>query len=130
MAASREREGRWRGGKQPPRCFSKAPPAPQQDWEGNLRHAEYSRFALGNELNSYRLFLGNYSGDVGNDALLYHNNTAFSTKDKDNDNCLDKCAQLRKGEVRGGLGGWSQRGRTNLKPDFEPHGPAFWLWRF
>lgn len=52
---------------------------------------------MGNELNSYRLFLGNYSGNVGKDALLYHNNTVFSTKDKDNDNCLDKCAQLRKG---------------------------------
>uniref|UniRef100_A0A452VFG2 Angiopoietin like 7 n=1 Tax=Ursus maritimus TaxID=29073 RepID=A0A452VFG2_URSMA len=62
-----------------------------------VRYAEYSRFVLGNELNSYRLFLGNYSGNVGNDALVYHNNTAFSTKDKDNDNCLDKCAQLRKG---------------------------------
>lgn len=54
---------------------------------------------MGNELNSYRLFLGNYSGNVGKDALLYHNNTVFSTKDKDNDNCLDKCAQLRKGET-------------------------------
>nr|KAF6294212.1 angiopoietin like 7 [Pipistrellus kuhlii] len=68
-----------------------------EDWEGNVRYAEYSHFVLGNELNSYRLFLGNYSGNVGNDALIYHNNTAFSTKDKDNDNCLDKCAQLRKG---------------------------------
>lgn len=68
-----------------------------EDWEGNLRYAEYSHFVLDNELNSYRLFLGNYSGNVGNNALLYHNNTAFSTKDKDNDNCLDKCALLRKG---------------------------------
>uniref|UniRef100_A0A2K5DCQ1 Angiopoietin like 7 n=1 Tax=Aotus nancymaae TaxID=37293 RepID=A0A2K5DCQ1_AOTNA len=49
------------------------------DWEGNLRYAEYSHFVLGNELNSYRLFLGNFTGN-------YHNNTAFSTKDKDNDN--------------------------------------------
>lgn len=73
---------------------------PSQDWEGDIRYAEYSSFALGNELNSYRLFLGNYSGNVGKDALLYHNNTVFSTKDKDNDNCLDKCAQLRKGEQR------------------------------
>ncbi|XP_055966834.1 angiopoietin-related protein 7 [Sorex fumeus] len=68
-----------------------------EDWEGSVRYAEYSHFALGDELNSYRLFLGNYSGSVGKDALFYHNNTAFSTKDKDNDNCLDKCAQLRKG---------------------------------
>ncbi|XP_077007438.1 angiopoietin-related protein 7 isoform X2 [Tamandua tetradactyla] len=67
-----------------------------EDWEGNVRYAEYSHFVLDNEMNSYRLFLGNYSGNVENDALHYHNNTAFSTKDKDNDNCLDKCAQLRK----------------------------------
>ncbi|XP_010626423.1 angiopoietin-related protein 7 [Fukomys damarensis] len=68
-----------------------------EDWEGEVRYAEYSHFAVANEVNSYRLFLGNYRGDAGNNALLYHNNTAFSTKDKDNDNCLDKCAQLRKG---------------------------------
>lgn len=80
-----------------------------QDWEGNTRYAEYSHFVLGNEQNSYRLFLGNYSGNVGNDALIYHNNTAFSTKDKDNDNCLDKCAQLRKGEIQGVEGGSSGR---------------------
>ncbi|XP_037684456.1 angiopoietin-related protein 7-like [Choloepus didactylus] len=68
-----------------------------EDWEGNVRYAEYSHFVLGDEVSSYRLFLGNYSGNVGHDALLYHNNTAFSTKDKDNDNCLNKCAQLLKG---------------------------------
>lgn len=79
-----------------------------------MRYAEYSRFALGNELNSYRLFLGNYSGNAGNDALIYHNNTAFSTKDKDNDNCLDKCAQLRKGEIGGGR--HSQVRRIDLEP--------------
>ncbi|XP_004705234.1 angiopoietin-related protein 7 [Echinops telfairi] len=68
-----------------------------EDWEGNTRYAEYSHFVLGDELNSYRLFLGNFSGNVENSALSYHNNTVFSTKDKDNDNCLDHCAQLRKG---------------------------------
>ncbi|XP_054994847.1 angiopoietin-related protein 7 [Sorex araneus] len=68
-----------------------------EDWEGSVHHAEYSHFALSDELNSYRLSLGNYSGSVGKDALGYHNNTAFSTKDKDNDNCLDPCAQLRRG---------------------------------
>uniref|UniRef100_F7ANP9 Angiopoietin like 7 n=2 Tax=Monodelphis domestica TaxID=13616 RepID=F7ANP9_MONDO len=68
-----------------------------EDWEGDVRFAEYSHFTLSNELNSYRLFVGNYSGNAGRDALLYHNNTAFSTKDKDNDKCLDNCVQLRKG---------------------------------
>ena len=77
-----------------------------------MRYAEYSHFVLGNELNSYRLFLGTYSGDVGNDALIYHNNTAFSTKDKDNDNCLDKCAQLRKGESQGLEGRVQRQGHS------------------
>ena len=77
-----------------------------------MRYAEYSHFVLGNELNSYRLFLGNYSGDVGNDALIYHNNTAFSTKDKDNDTCLDKCAQLRKGESQGLEGRVQRQGHS------------------
>uniref|UniRef100_A0A8D1EYN6 Angiopoietin like 7 n=1 Tax=Sus scrofa TaxID=9823 RepID=A0A8D1EYN6_PIG len=97
-----------------------------EDWEGTKRHAEYSRFALGNELNSYRLFLGNYSGSVGNDALSYHNNTAFSTKDKDNDNCLDKCAQLRKGEVGGGEAGIRVPGHQPSRGQRENLGPRSW----
>lgn len=96
-----------------------------QDWEGNSRYAEYSHFVLGNEQNSYRLFLGNYSGNVGNDALIYHNSTAFSTKDKDNDSCLDKCAQLRKGETGVGRRGDIQvealrpTGREGANRNFE-----------
>ncbi|KAG7259352.1 hypothetical protein CRUP_032802 [Coryphaenoides rupestris] len=66
------------------------------DWEGETRFAEYSHFSLSNELNSYKLFLANYSGNAG-DSLRYHNNTNFSTKNKDNDKCVDDCAALRKG---------------------------------
>lgn len=51
-------------------------------------------------MNSYRLFLGNYTGNTGRDSLRYHNNTAFSTKDKDNDKCVDHCAEFRKGKAR------------------------------
>uniref|UniRef100_A0A8C3SAX3 Angiopoietin like 7 n=2 Tax=Chelydra serpentina TaxID=8475 RepID=A0A8C3SAX3_CHESE len=68
-----------------------------EDWEGNIRYAQYNQFTLSNELNSYRLFLGNYTGNTGRDSLRYHNNTAFSTKDKDNDKCMDHCAEFRKG---------------------------------
>ncbi|XP_053256929.1 angiopoietin-related protein 7 [Podarcis raffonei] len=68
-----------------------------EDWNGNIRYALYNHFTLGNELNSYRLFLANYSGNIPHDSLRYHNNTAFSTKDKDNDKCVDHCALLRKG---------------------------------
>lgn len=67
-----------------------------EDWEGQKRYAEYGFFTMGNELNSYKLFLANYSGNAG-DSLRYHNNTNFSTKNKDNDKCLDDCASLRKG---------------------------------
>ncbi|KAM6977504.1 angiopoietin-related protein 7 [Aplochiton taeniatus] len=67
-----------------------------EDWEGASRYAEYAFFSVGNELNSYKLFLANYSGNAG-DSLRYHNNTNFSTKNKDNDKCVDDCAQLRKG---------------------------------
>ncbi|XP_068098473.1 angiopoietin-related protein 7 [Hyperolius riggenbachi] len=68
-----------------------------EDWEGHVRYAQYEQFSISDEANSYRLFLGNYSGNSGRDSLRYHNNTAFSTKDKDNDKCLDDCAGLRKG---------------------------------
>ncbi|XP_048374652.1 angiopoietin-related protein 7 [Sphaerodactylus townsendi] len=68
-----------------------------EDWNGNIRYAQYNHFTLSNELNSYRLFLANYSGNMPHDSMRYHNNTAFSTKDKDNDKCVDHCALLRKG---------------------------------
>uniref|UniRef100_A0A3Q1HCL5 Fibrinogen C-terminal domain-containing protein n=1 Tax=Anabas testudineus TaxID=64144 RepID=A0A3Q1HCL5_ANATE len=67
-----------------------------EDWEGETRFAEYGFFTLGNELNSYKLFIANYSGNAG-DSLRYHNNTNFSTNNKDNDKCVDDCASLRKG---------------------------------
>ncbi|MED6235315.1 Angiopoietin- protein 7 [Ataeniobius toweri] len=67
-----------------------------EDWEGQTRYAEYGFFTVGNELNSYKLFIANYSGNAGN-SLRYHNNTNFSTMNKDNDKCVDNCAALRKG---------------------------------
>ncbi|KAJ8016422.1 hypothetical protein DPEC_G00007050 [Dallia pectoralis] len=67
-----------------------------EDWEGETRYAEYSHFTVKNELNSYKLLIGNYSGNAGN-SLRYHNNTNFSTMGKDNDKCVDDCASIRKG---------------------------------
>lgn len=69
-----------------------------QDWEGQTRYAQYGFFTVTNELNSYKLFLANYSGNAG-DSLRYHNNTNFSAADKDNDKCVDHCASLRKGNT-------------------------------
>ncbi|XP_043919159.1 angiopoietin-related protein 7 [Protopterus annectens] len=68
-----------------------------EDWEGNARYAEYKYFTISNELNSYKMLLDGYSGNAGRDSMRYHNNTAFSTKDRDNDKCVDDCAGLRKG---------------------------------
>ncbi|XP_057680269.1 angiopoietin-related protein 7 [Corythoichthys intestinalis] len=67
-----------------------------EDWEGETRYAEYGFFTVANELNSFRLFLAKYRGNAG-DSLRYHNNTNFSTLNKDNDKCVDDCASLRKG---------------------------------
>ncbi|XP_077578961.1 angiopoietin-related protein 7 [Stigmatopora nigra] len=67
-----------------------------EDWEGETRYAEYGFFTVANELNSFRLFLAQYRGNAG-DSLRYHNNTNFSTLNKDNDKCVDDCASLRKG---------------------------------
>ncbi|KAM9785743.1 angiopoietin-related protein 7 [Neosynchiropus ocellatus] len=67
-----------------------------EDWAGETRYAEYGFFTVSNELNSYKLLLANYSGNAG-DSLRYHNNTNFSTMNKDNDKCVDNCASLRKG---------------------------------
>lgn len=78
-----------------------------QDWEGQTRYAEYGFFTVGNELNSYKLFLANYSGNAG-DSLRYHNNTNFSTIDKDNDKCVDDCAARRRGKL------WEKIPQKNL----------------
>ncbi|XP_020389967.2 angiopoietin-related protein 7-like [Rhincodon typus] len=68
-----------------------------EDWEGHTCYAEYDYFSISDELNSYKLIIGNYNGTAKRDSLRYHNNTAFSTKDKDNDKCVDNCAYFRKG---------------------------------
>ena len=54
-----------------------------EDFSGNSAYAEYSNFAIGNELTNYRLSIGGYSGTAG-DSLMFHANMAFSTYDKGN----------------------------------------------
>ena len=55
-----------------------------EDWNGVKAYAKYGKFSIGNEQTHYRLEVGSYSGTAG-DSLAYHNNMAFTTKDKDND---------------------------------------------
>ncbi|XP_055608710.1 ficolin-3-like [Uranotaenia lowii] len=56
-----------------------------EDFENTTAIAKYSRFAIGNEHESYALTkLGNYSGNAG-DGLGYHRGTKFSTMDANYD---------------------------------------------
>ena len=48
------------------------------------RYAKYSNFTVTNEASNYTLFIGFYSG-TATDQLTYHNEMAFTTKDRDND---------------------------------------------
>ncbi|XP_046861130.1 fibrinogen-like protein A [Xenia sp. Carnegie-2017] len=51
---------------------------------GSKNYAEYEDFLVKNENSKYQSSIGKYTGTVG-DALSYHNNMKFSTKDSDND---------------------------------------------
>jgi len=53
------------------------------DWGGTRKYAKYGSFSVGDESDKYKLSAGSYSGTAG-DSLIYHNNMAFSTKDRDN----------------------------------------------
>jgi len=63
-----------------------------KDWNGGKAYAKYGKFNIGDEQAQYRLEVGSYSGTAG-DSLAYHNNMAFTTKDRDNDpNIFLNCA--------------------------------------
>ena len=62
-----------------------------EDWNGVRVYAKYGKFNIGDEQAKYRLEVGSYSGTAG-DSLAYHNNMAFSTKDRDNDAGSSNCA--------------------------------------
>ncbi|XP_046861201.1 ficolin-1-like [Xenia sp. Carnegie-2017] len=57
----------------------------------NESYAEYEVFDVKNENHKYQLNIGNYTGNVW-DALSYHKDMAFSTKDSDNDKFVENCA--------------------------------------
>ena len=62
-----------------------------EDWNGVRVYAKYSKLIIGDEYAQYQLELGSYSG-TANDSLGYHNNMAFTTKDRDNDKDSYNCA--------------------------------------
>ena len=57
----------------------------QQDGTGNWYYAEYSRFRVLSEAESYTLMVSGFSGNVGYDAFGGHNGEKFSTIERDND---------------------------------------------
>ncbi|KAK0065244.1 BpFREP18.4 [Biomphalaria pfeifferi] len=57
----------------------------------NSYFAQYSDFQILSEKDKYKLKIGAYSGNAG-DNLSYHNNMSFSTYDKDNDLYGSNCA--------------------------------------
>ena len=67
-----------------------------EDWNGVRVYAKYGKFNIGDEQAQYRLEVSSYSGTAG-DSLAYHNNMAFTTKDRDNDRLSINCASLRTG---------------------------------
>ena len=68
-----------------------------EDFDNNTAYAEYKDFGIGDETANFQLMLGAYSGTAG-DALRYHADMPFSTKDRDNDiNINYNCAAGKKG---------------------------------
>ncbi|XP_035697764.1 angiopoietin-related protein 1-like [Branchiostoma floridae] len=102
-----------------------------EDWEGNVVHAKYSTFSIGDEGTDYTLHIWGYSGDA-NDSMVYHNGRKFSANDQDNDGWSYNCAQYYSG-------GWwyNDCARSNLNgPYFHPEdyhgtdtGPCV-FWRY
>ena len=68
-----------------------------EDWNGVRVYAKYGRFNIGDEQAKYRLEVSSYSGTAGGDSLAYHNNRAFTTKDRDHDIYRGNCAVTNTG---------------------------------
>jgi len=71
-----------------------------EDFEGNIRFAEYSSFKLYSEREQYKLEIGGYTGDAGdslNDPWYGSNLSPFSTYNQDNDRSSLNCASMLKG---------------------------------
>ncbi|XP_011607366.2 angiopoietin-2b [Takifugu rubripes] len=86
-----------------------------KDREGDEAFSHYEHFYIDGEENNYSLHAENYSGTAGRMSSLAHSGTQFSTKDRDNDRCTCRCAQLASG------GWWFEAcGPSNLNGVFYP----------
>ncbi|KAF7662834.1 hypothetical protein LDENG_00226530 [Lucifuga dentata] len=85
------------------------------DSEQNEAYSHYERFYIDAEDNNYSLHAEGFSGTAGRTSSLTHSGTHFSTKDRDNDRCTCKCAQLASG------GWWFEAcGPSNLNGMYYP----------
>ena len=67
-----------------------------EDFEGKTRYAEYSTFAISDEAHGYTLSIGTYNGTAG-DALTFHKNKPFLTKDNIGTGSSARCIEKYKG---------------------------------
>lgn len=61
------------------------------DTLGRYKFAEYAHFKVASEEDNYRLSIGSYAGNASN-AMEYHGQMGFSTRDRDNDASSTHCA--------------------------------------
>ncbi|XP_077363168.1 angiopoietin-2b [Festucalex cinctus] len=85
------------------------------DRDGNEAYSQYKHFYIEEEAHNYSLHVEGFSGTAGRTNSMAHNGTQFSTKDRDNDRCTCKCAQLASG------GWWFEAcGPSNLNGVYYP----------
>ncbi|XP_024921168.1 angiopoietin-2b [Cynoglossus semilaevis] len=86
-----------------------------KDRDGNEAFSHYERFYIDGEDRNYSLHAEGFSGTAGRTSSLTHSGTQFSTRDRDNDHCTCKCAQLASG------GWWFEAcGPSNLNGIYYP----------
>ena len=67
-----------------------------EDFSSETRYAQYTDFGIGDASSNYTLTVAGYSG-TADDGLAYHHNHQFSTRDRDNDNRGENCAEIYTG---------------------------------
>ncbi|XP_059899579.1 angiopoietin-2b [Gadus macrocephalus] len=86
-----------------------------RDRGGSEVFSHYDHFHVDAEDANYSLHAQGFSGTAGRTSSLTHSGTAFSTKDRDNDGCTCKCAQIASG------GWWFEAcGPSNLNGMYYP----------
>ena len=99
------------------------------DFNNNTAYANYSTFSISDGSTEYILTVGGYSGTPG-DSLAYHNGMRFTTRDNDNDQYRNNCAQTH-------TGGWWYNSchHSSLNSHYFKASPQYakginwWTWR-